>query len=470
MSEPITQDPGHGGGGHAADAYAPGHADPMDARAEYRAITKSIVDVAYNPTPKWWYPVFGVSLLMLGCLVVALYHLFTTGIGVWGNNNIVGWAWDITNFVFWIGIGHAGTLISAVLYLFRQDWRTSINRSAEAMTIFAVAAAGIFPIIHTGRPWFAWWLIPHPNDMGMWPQFRSPLMWDVFAISTYATTSILFWYMGMVPDIATLRDRAKDKVRQTVYGLLALGWRGSARQWHRYERAYLILAALSTPLVLSVHSVVSFDFATSQNSGWHTTIFPPYFVAGAIFSGFAMVATLLIPARALFNLKHIIKDAHIEAMCKIMLATGTMVGGAYAIELFIAWYSGNLWEWFAFRNRILGPYTWAYFTMVSCNLLVPQFFWFKKIRLNMYVVVGLCLLINVGMWFERFVIIVSSLARQQMPAMWGYFSPTRWDALTLIGSFGLFFTLFLLFIRFLPIVAIAEVKAVSPAAHAGKDH
>jgi Ni/Fe-hydrogenase subunit HybB-like protein len=446
-----------------------GHDDGA-AQASFKSVTDDIAGVALGTTPKWWYPMFGAALLMLGCLVVALYHLFATGIGVWGNNNVQGWAWDITNFVFWIGIGHAGTLISAVLYLFRQDWRTSINRSAEAMTIFAVAAAGIFPIIHTGRPWFAWWLIPHPNDMGMWPQFRSPLMWDVFAISTYATTSILFWYMGMVPDLATLRDRSKDKLRQIVYGVLSLGWRGSARQWHRYERAYLILAALSTPLVLSVHSVVSFDFATSQNPGWHTTILPPYFVAGAIFSGFAMVMTLLVPARALLNLKHIIKDEHIEAMCKIVVATGTMVGGAYAIELFIAWYSGNLYEWFTFRNRILGPYAWAYFIMVSCNLLVPQFFWSKKIRTNPWAVVGLSILINIGMWFERFVIIVSSLARQAMPSMWGYFSPTRWDALTLIGSFGLFFTLFLLFLRFLPIVAIAEVKAVSPAAHAGKDH
>jgi Ni/Fe-hydrogenase subunit HybB-like protein len=313
-------------------------------------------------------------------------------------------------------------------------------------------------------------MIPHPNDMGMWPQFRSPLMWDVFAISTYATTSILFWYMGMVPDLATLRDKATEKWKQVGYGLLSLGWRGSARQWHRYERAYLILAALSTPLVLSVHSVVSFDFATSQNPGWHTTILPPYFVAGAIFSGFAMVATLLVPLRELFNLKHIIKESHIEAMCKIMIATGLMVGGAYGIELFTAWYSGNAAEWFTFRNRIFGEYSWAYFMMVSCNVLVPQFFWFKKCRTNPWIVVILSILINVGMWFERFVIIATSLARQAMPGMWGYFSPTRWDILTLIGSFGLFFTLFLLFVRFLPIVAMAEVKAVSPEAHAGKDH
>jgi Ni/Fe-hydrogenase subunit HybB-like protein len=390
------------------------------ARATFRGITKDVSDVALTPIAKWWYPAFGVALLLLLMLVVAVVHLFRNGIGIWGNNNVQGWAWDITNFVFWVGIGHAGTLISAVLYLFRQDWRTSINRSAEAMTIFAVACAGIFPILHTGRPWFAWWMLPHPNDMGMWPQFRSPLMWDVFAISTYATTSILFWYMGMVPDLATLRDRSKDKVRQVVYGLLSLGWRGSARQWHRYERAYLILAALSTPLVLSVHSVVSFDFATSQNPGWHTTILPPYFVAGAIFSGFAMVMTLMIPLRHLFNLKHIITQDHIHAMCKVTVATGTIVGGAYAIEIFTAWYSGNLWEWYTFKNRILGPYFWAWAIMVSCNVLAPQFFWIKRVRENMWACRDPVRCSSTsGMWFERFVIIVSSLARQHLPGALG---------------------------------------------------
>lgn len=454
----------------ATEAHADDHGHGGEnARETFRGITHDVTKVNLTPIGKWWYPAFGVSLLLLGMLVVAVTHLFRTGIGIWGNNNVQGWAWDITNFVFWVGIGHAGTLISAVLYLFRQDWRTSINRSAEAMTIFAVACAGIFPILHTGRPWFAWWMIPHPNDMGMWPQFRSPLMWDVFAISTYATTSILFWYMGMVPDLATLRDKSKDKVRQVVYGLLSLGWRGSARQWHRYERAYLILAALSTPLVLSVHSVVSFDFATSQNPGWHTTILPPYFVAGAIFSGFAMVMTLMLPLRHVLGLKHIITQDHIHAMCKVTVATGTIVGGAYAIELFTAWYSGNLWEWFTFRNRILGPYAWAYFIMVSCNVIAPQFFWVKKFRSNLVFVWILCAFINVGMWFERFVIIVSSLARQALPGAWGYFEPTKWDFMTLAGSFGLFGTLFLLFVRFAPVVAMAEVKAVSPAAHAGKD-
>jgi Ni/Fe-hydrogenase subunit HybB-like protein len=440
-------------------------------REVFRQITRDVAWVAESPKPpKAWYAAITVSIsaLLLGVYCVA--HLFKTGIGVWGNSNTVGWAWDITNFVFWIGIGHAGTLISAVLFLTRQSWRTSINRAAEAMTIFAVSAAGIFPIIHTGRPWFAWWMIPHPNDMGMWPQFRSPLMWDVFAISTYAITSILFWFMGMVPDLATFRDRSTSKVKQLIYGALALGWRGSARQWHRYERAYLILAALSTPLVFSVHSVVSFDFATSQLPGWHTTIFPPYFVAGAIFSGFAMVLTLMVPARYLFNLKHIIKPEHIEAMCKIIIATGLMVGLAYGVEFFIAAYSGNLYERFAFVNRAFGPFWWAYFAMVSCNVLIPQFFWFKKCRTNPYIIMVLCIFVNIGMWFERFVIIATSLARSFLPSSWSLYSPTFYDIGTFIGSFGLFLTMFLLFFRYLPVIAIAEVKGVQPQAHAGKAH
>jgi Ni/Fe-hydrogenase subunit HybB-like protein len=453
-----------------ADTDHPGSAEAEHAREKFRAITRDIAWVAEMPKPpKAWYIALGFSLALLGMLVVAVTHLVVTGIGVWGNNNTQGWAWDITNFVFWIGIGHAGTLISAVLYLFRQNWRTSIARSSEAMTIFAVMCAGIFPIIHTGRPWFAWWMIPHPNDMQMWPQYRSPLMWDVFAISTYATTSVLFWYMGLVPDLATFRDRAKSKVKQVIYGVLALGWRGSARQWHRYERAYLLLAALSTPLVVSVHSVVSFDFATSNLPGWHTTIFPPYFVAGAIFSGFAMVMTLLVPARYLFNLKHIITEEHIEAMCKITLATGTMVGGAYMVELFIAWYSGNEFEQFTFLNRALGPYWWAYFIMVSCNLIFPQLFWIKRCRTNPYIIMVICILVNIGMWFERFVIIATSLSRSFIPSNWHYFTPTKWDIMTLAGSFGLFFTMFLLFFRYLPVISLSEVKAVSPEAHAGKD-
>ena len=451
-----------------AHAHAPHAHTTPDPREAFRKITNDVAWVAENPVvSKVWLGLLGIALTMLGIGVVSVYILLTTGIGVWGNSNTVGWAWDITNFVFWIGIGHAGTLISAVLYLTRQGWRTSINRAAEAMTIFAVMAAGLFPILHTGRPWFAWWMIPHPNDMGMWPQFRSPLMWDVFAVSTYATTSILFWYVGLVPDLATFRDRSKTKLRAAIFGILSLGWRGSARQWHRYERAYLILAGISTPLVFSVHSVVSFDFATSQLPGWHTTIFPPYFVAGAIFSGFGMVLTLMIPARAIFNLKHIITEAHIESMCKILLGTGMMVGAAYAIEFFIAWYSGNLYERFTFMNRALGPFFWAYFSMVTCNVLVPQFFWSQKIRRNVYVVFFLSLLVNVGMWFERFVIIGTSLTRTFLPSSWAYYKPTIIDVGVFVGSFGLFLTMFLLFLRFVPMVAMAEVKHQLPEAQAG---
>jgi Ni/Fe-hydrogenase subunit HybB-like protein len=457
----------------SADATMdPHHAEAGKAREAFRAVTRDVAWVAEAPKPhKAWLVALGVALIMLAGGLYSIYVLVTTGIGVWGNSNTVCWAWDITNFVWWIGIGHAGTLISAVLYLTRQTWRVSINRSAEAMTIFAVMCAGLFPLLHTGRPWFAWWMIPHPNDMQMWPQFRSPLMWDVFAVSTYATTSILFWYMGMVPDLATFRDRCAargDKLRAIIYGSLSLGWRGSARQWHRYERAYLILAGLATPLVFSVHSVVSFDFATSQLPGWHTTIFPPYFVAGAIFSGFAMVFTLLIPARHLFNLKHIIKDEHVEAACKIMLATGMMVGLAYATEFFIAWYSGNLFERFAFINRAFGPFWWAYFLMVTCNVLVPQAFWFKRVRRTPVIIFGLCILINVGMWFERFVIIATSLARSFLPSQWSYYSPTRYDVGLFVGTLGLFFTLFLLFFRYAPVIAMSEVKGAMPEAHAGR--
>jgi len=437
----------------------------------FREITETVAGVAERPKPPLaWYIALVFSLGLLSAFVYSIYVLVARGIGILGNTNTVGWGWPIVNFVFWVGIAHAGTLISAILLLVRQKWRTSINRAAEAMTIFAVCCAGIFPIIHTGRPWTAYWMLPMPNKMAIWPQFRSPLMWDVFAISTYATVSLLFWYMGMVPDLATFRDRARSKVKGFIYGLLALGWNGSARHWHRYERASLILAALATPLVVSVHSVVSFDFAVSQLPGWHTTIFPPYFVAGAIFSGFAMVLTLMVPARELFGLKHIIQPSHIEAMCKIILATGTMVGLAYSVEMFIAWYSGNLYEQFTFINRALGPHWWAYVIMVSCNVITPQLFWFKKCRTNPWIIVGLSLLVNVGMWFERFVIVVTSLERSHLPSAWDYFHPTLFDASILAGSFGLFLTLFTLFCRYLPMVAISEVKGVSSAAHAGPHH
>ena len=415
--------------------------------------------------PRVWYVALGVSSMLTVVLFSMIAYLLYKGVGVWGLNNPVFWGYAIVNLVFWIGIGHAGTLISAVLFLFRQKWRTSINRFAETMTIFAVVCAGLFPAIHVGRIWVIHWIFPLPYSQAAWPNFRSPLVWDVFAIGTYMFVSIMFWYMGMLPDLATLRDRATSKVRQVVYGLLCLGWRGSNRHWHRYERAYLLLAGLATPLVLSVHSVVSFDFATSQLPGWHTTIFPPYFVAGAVFGGFAMVSVIILPSRKLFGLEDLITPRHLENMCKIMLATGMMVGYAYAMEFFIAWYSGNSYESFAFVNRALGPYAWAYWIMVSCNVFIPQLFWSKKLRRNLWVMWGVAALINVGMWFERFVIVVSSLSRDFLPSSWGYYSPTWVDNLTLLGSFGLFFTLFLLFLRFAPIVAMAEVKTVMPQAH-----
>ncbi len=437
---------------------------------EFKDVTETVCGVAEKPRPpKAWYVAFGISLALTGMLFSMIAYLVITGVGVWGNNSPAFWGFPIVNFVFWVGIGHAGTLISAILFLFRQKWRTSINRFAEAMTIFAVVCAGLFPGIHVGRIWFAYWLFPIPNQMEMWPNFRSPLLWDVFAVGTYATVSLLFWYFGMIPDLASLRDRAKGKIAKLLYGIFSLGWSGSARHWHRYERAYLILAALATPLVLSVHSVVSFDFAVAQLPGWHSTILPPYFVAGAIFSGFAMVVTLMLPARLLFGLEKIVTMRHIENMNKVILATGMMVGYAYAMEFFIAWYSGSPSERFVFINRAFGNYAWAYWIMVSCNVFIPQLFWFKKLRRNPWVIMFVVLFVNVGMWFERFVIAVTSLTRDFTPASWGYFSPTWIDIGMLVGSFGLFFTLFLLFLRFLPIVAISEVKGVMPQAHGHHD-
>ena len=430
--------------------------------ATYAEVTETISAITENAPPKQWYWAMAVAIPLALLLVGCLTYLVSTGIGVWGNNSPVGWGWDITNFVWWIGIGHAGTLISAILFLFRQKWRTSINRAAEAMTLFAVACAGIYPLFHTGRPWRAiYWLLPMPNEaLNMWQNFRSPLMWDVFAVSTYATVSALFWYVGLVPDLATLRDRTTNPIRRTVFGIMSLGWRGSATQWRHYELAYLILAGLSTPLVLSVHSIVSFDFATSVIPGWHTTIFPPYFVAGAVFSGFAMVITLMVLARWVYNLQHLITIKHLENMCKVILATGTIVGFAYATEFFIAWYSANQYERFIFLNRAFGPYWWAYWTMVSCNVIAPQFFWFKKLRTSIPVMFVLAIFINIGMWFERFVIIATSLHRDFLPSSWGYFQPTWVDIGTFVGTMGLFLTLFLLFLRFLPMIAISEVKGV----------
>ena len=439
-------------------------------KQDFHSVTESVAGIVEGPTPHKWKLLFVLALSILLILLGSLGRLVTKGIGVWGNNTTVGWAWDITGFVFWIGIGHAGTLISAILFLFRQKWRTSINRAAEAMTIFAVMSAGIYPLFHVGRVWFAYWLFPIPNQMGMWPNFKSPLFWDVCAVSTYATVSILFWYVGLVPDLATLRDRAKTKTRQIVYGIFALGWRGSHRHWLNYERAYGILAGLSAPLVLSVHTIVSFDFAVSIIPGWHTTIFPPYFVAGAIFSGFAMVMTLMIIARKAFGLERLITMRHLENMNKVIVATGTMVGYAYAVEFFIAWYSGNPYESFALMNRAFGPYKWAYWTMVSCNVIFPQLFWFKKVRTSIPAMFVISIIVNIGMWFERFVIIVTSLSRDFLPSSWAYFRPTIFDITTFFGTFGLFMTMFLLFLRFLPMVAIGEVKSVLPAADAHPHH
>lgn len=412
------------------------------------------------PTGKW-IACFAAALCALFTGVCLATNMFRQGLGVLGLNHPVAWGVFITNFVFWIGIGHAGTLISAILFLFRQKWRTAINRSAEAMTIFAVMTAGLFPVIHTGRPWYAFfWLFPYPNQRHLWVNFRSPLLWDVFAVSTYFTISLIFWYVGLVPDIASIRDRAKHKVRKVVYNVLSLGWRGEARHWNHYEMVYMLLAGLSTPLVLSVHSIVSFDFAVSIVPGWHTTIFPPYFVAGAIFSGFAMVLTLLVIAREVFNLKDYITVYHLENMNKIMLLTGMMVGYAYIIEFFISWYSGNLYERFTFLNRAIGPFSWAYWIMMTCNVIVPQIFWVRSWRRSIPIMFVCSLLINIGMWFERFVIIVTSLNRDYLPSSWDYYIPTRYDWGITLGSFGFFFMFFLLFCRVLPAIAMSEVKGI----------
>ena len=429
-------------------------------------ITEKICQVAEEKPPLWWWVFMSVGGFVATYVATGLITLVGTGVGVWGLANPVNWGWAIVNFVFWVGIGHAGTLISAILCLLKQDWRTSVNRAAEAMTVFAVVCAGIFPLFHVGRVWFAWWLFPLPNANAIWPQFRSPLEWDVFAVSTYATVSVLFWYMGMIPDLGVIRDRAKSKIRKYFYGVLAMGWRNSNRHWRNYEMAYLLLAGLSTPLVLSVHTIVSFDFAASNLPGWHTTIFPPYFVAGAIFSGFGMVLTLMLPVRAVYGLHDLINQYHIDCMCKICLATGTMVGYAYGMEFFIAWYGANPYEGFAFVNRAFGQYGWAYFVMVSCNVISPQFFWFKAVRENTALVWILSIFINVGMWFERFVITVTSLANDFLPSSWGYYSPTMYDIFLYGGTFGLFTILFCTFLKVLPILPMAEVKMVTPQADA----
>jgi molybdopterin-containing oxidoreductase family membrane subunit len=427
-------------------------------------LTDLIAGVPERKTPLWWFIAIAITGSIAAFGVFCIFYLLFTGVGVWGNNIPVGWAFGITNFVFWIGIGHAGTLISAILLLTRQKWRTAVNRSAEAMTLFAVMCAAIFPGIHVGRIWMAWFLAPVPVPNWIWPNFRSPLMWDVFAVSTYFTVSVLFWFLGLVPDLATLRDRAKSQVGKVVYGILALGWRGGNRQWRHYEMAYLILAGISTPLVLSVHSTVSFDFATSILPGWHTTIFPPYFVAGAIFGGFAMVLTLLMPARSIYKLHDVITWNHIDVMCKIILLTGSIVGYAYSMEFFVAYYGANPFERFAFINRYFGPYWWASWSMFTCNVIMPQLFWVRAFRRNIITVLFVSMCVNAGMWFERFVIFVISLTRDFLPSSWGMYYPTWVDIWTFIGTIGIFVTLFLLFIRFLPMVAISEVRSVLPEA------
>jgi molybdopterin-containing oxidoreductase family membrane subunit len=436
---------------------------------------KSLKDVTEDiVAPLESMPGKGWAALMLSANTIFLGYILTiatviaTGMGLLGVNRPVGWGTMIITFVFWIGIGHAGTLISAILFLFRQKWRTSVARTAEAMTVFAVMTAGIFPLIHTGRPWLDYWLFPYPNQRGpLWTNFRSPLLWDVFAVSTYATVSIVFWYIGLVPDFATIRDRAKNKIRRAAYGALSLGWRGTAKDWSHYEMLYLLLAGLSTPLVLSVHTIVSFDFAVSNLPGWHTTIFPPYFVAGAIFSGFGMVVTLMTLVRMGFpQFKDYITIDHMEVMNKIIMSTGLMVGYAYASEFFIAWYSGNMYERFAFVNRAFGPYAWSYWIMVSCNVLSPQVFWVKKFRRSIPVMFVVSIFVNIGMWFERFVITVTSLHRDFLPANWGMYQWSIFDTFILLGSFGMFLTLFLAYLRLFPAISIAEVK---PVLNVGKD-
>jgi Ni/Fe-hydrogenase subunit HybB-like protein len=437
----------------------------VEGNHDLNTLTELVCGLVERRTPRWWWIAFAIcgSLCALGGLMTV--YVISTGIGVWGMNEPVGWAFDITNFVFWVGIGHAGTLISAILYLFRQKWRSSLNRFAEAMTLFAVACAGLFVTIHLGRVWVFWYLVPAPSANQIYPNYRSPLSWDFAAVATYATVSTLFWYYGLIPDFATLRDRATGWFRQRIYGLLALGWRGSGRHWHNYETGYLMLAGLATPLVVSVHTIVSFDFATSVIPGWHSTIFPPYFVTGAIFSGIAMVITLIVPLRVLCGLEDLVTTRHLENMCKLILATSLLMGYGYLIEVASAWYSSDTFEQYLARNRATGPYAWCYWTMITCNVILPQLFWLRWFRTKPWAMLVIAVLINVGMWMERFVIVVVSLHRDYLPSSWRMFYPTLIDVLQLVGGFGLFATPFLLFVRFIPMVALSEVKACLPAAN-----
>ena len=433
--------------------------DYLGAPHTYATVSDNISKIILTTkVPTLWVVMIGVGLIGTMSLMFAVSVLLAKGIGAWGNNVPVGWAFDIINFVWWIGIGHAGTLISAILLLVRQQWRTSINRFAEAMTLFAVACAGMYPLLHVGRPWLAYWLLPYPNTMGLWPQFRSPLMWDVFAVSTYATVSLLFWYIGLIPDLATLRDTAKNKVVRYIYAFGSLGWRGSTIHWSRYTVAYLLLAGLSTPLVLSVHTIVSFDFSVGIVPGWHATIFPPYFVARAVFAGFAMVLTLGIPLRKVYHFKDLITDKHLDVMAKVMLTTGLIVGYGYLTEIFLAYYSGDVFDWDMMLNRFGGPYAWAFWSLMLCNILAIQPLWFKPVRRNVYALFIISMFVNFGMWFERFVIIVMSLHRDFLPSSWAMYYPTHIDLMMFGGTIGFFLLLFFLFVRTLPMISIAEMR------------
>src|SRR6202040_3564356 len=436
----------------------------------YATVTDKISAIVLTrPASLGWIAGFAAAFSLVMLLNIALGWLIIKGVGIWGINIPIGWGFAIVNFVWWIGIGHAGTLISAILFLLNQKWRTSINRFAEAMTLFAVACAGLFPLIHTGRPWMAFYMFPYPSTMGIWPQFRSPLIWDVFAVSTYGTVSLLFWFVGLIPDLATFRDRATVAWKQRIYGLLAMGWRGSARHWHRYQSAYLLLAGLATPLVLSVHTVVSFDFSIAIVPGWHTTIFPPYFVAGAIYSGFAMVLTIAIPLRKFYNLEDFITMRHLGNMAKVMLATGLIVAYGYMMETFMAFYSGNPFDRFLIINRMTGPYAFFYWMLIACNIVIPQCMWLRSVRNNVAILFVISLVVNVGMWLERFVIVVISLHRDFLPSSWGMYYPTRWDWATYVGTIGLFLTLLFLFIRFLPVISIYEMRSLVEET-SGKKH
>ncbi len=456
MAEPTTTafaDPQ----AHRPPVIEPGH--------DFGSVTDKISDIVIKrPVSRGWLIGFLIGFALLNLLLVSLANLVLQGIGIWGENVPVAWAFDIINFVWWIGIGHAGTLISAILLLLRQSWRTSINRFAEAMTLFAVACAGIYPAMHVGRPWLDYWLFPLPNVMGLWPQFRSPLIWDVFAVSTYATVSAMFWFVGLIPDLATLRDRSQSRFPKIAYGMLAMGWRGSAKHWHRYETAYLLLAGLSTPLVLSVHTVVSFDFAVGIVPGWHATIFPPYFVAGAIYAGFAMVLILAIPLRWAYGLEDFITLRHLQNMAKVTLVTGNVVFYGYLMEAFFGWYSANEYESFMIWNRMTGPYWPLYWALIFCNGVAPQIFWSGRARSSVAVLFGVSIIVSIGMWLERFVIVVTSLHRDFLPSSWGMYTPTFWDWSTYIGTIGLFVTLLFLFIRVLPMISIFEMRTIVPEA------